>query len=94
MKDVVENKTGSPSIQCLRRERAEVLALHYNTYCSRTSATHFASKFQNYTCALKSVQCLHPTRMKVSTNNLWECSKNIIYTLRHCVKFKLSDLIT
>ena len=94
MKDVVENKTGSPGIQCLRRERAEVLASHYNTYCSRASATHFASKFQNYTCALKSVQCLHPTRMKVSTNNLWECSKNIIYALRHCVKFKLSDLIT
>ena len=94
MKDVVENKTGSPGIQCLRREWAEVLTSHYNTYCSRASATHFASKFQNYTCALKSVQCLHPTRMKVSTNNLWECSKNIIYALRHRVKFKLSDLIT
>ena len=53
MKDVVENKTGSPSIQCLRRERAEVLTLHYNAYCSRAYATHFASKFQNYTCALK-----------------------------------------
>ena len=94
MKDVVENKTGSPGIQCLRREWAEVLASHYNAYCSRASATHFTSKFQNYTCALKSVQCLHPTRMKVSTNNLWECSKNIIYALKHCVKFKLSDLIT
>ena len=46
---------------------------------------------KNYTCALKSVQCLFLTRMKVSTNNLWECSKNIIYALRHCVKFKLSD---
>ena len=32
MKDVVENKTGSPGIQCLRRERAEVLASHYNAY--------------------------------------------------------------